>query len=137
MNNYVSLLSSFETCTDSSKVLHSRALPETTIIFIVVEKAICSVAYINANLAKTEARIHFGKSTSHSSCITESMFYMTDLVFYHEPWGAKPKVTSTFERTLYSHTNTSIKNLAITEREIFKYLTEIKLISLSNLWIVP
>lgn len=62
---------------------------------------------------------------------------MTDLEVYREPRGAKPKVMTTFEGTLYSHANTIIKNLAIKENECFKYLTEIKLISLSNLWIVP
>lgn len=62
---------------------------------------------------------------------------MTDLNFCHESQGARPKVMSSFERTLYSYANAFIKNLGITEHELFKYLTEIKPISLSNLWIVP
>lgn len=77
------------------------------------------------NLDKLEARIHSGKSTSHSSCITENKFCMTNLNFCHESQRIRPKVMSSFERTL-SYTNAFIKNLAITERELFKYLTEIK-----------
>ena len=50
---------------------------------------------------------------------------MTNLNFCHESQRIRPKVMSSFERTL-SYTNAFIKNLAITERELFKYLTEIK-----------
>lgn len=54
-----------------------------------------------------------------------------------ESQGIRPKVMSGFERTLHSYANAFIKNLAITEHELFKYLIEIEQISLSNLWIDP
>lgn len=138
MNNYISLLSSLRHVLILAKGCILVHLQKSQSFSLWQRRLfVCSMAYINVNLAKLEARIHFGKSTSHSSCITESKFCMTNLKFSHESQGVRPQVMSSFERTLYSYANAFIKNLAITEHELFKYLAEIKLISLSNLWKVP
>lgn len=88
-------------------------------------------------LATLEAQIHFEKSTGHSSCIIESKLYMTNLNSCHESQGMRAEVMWSFETILYSYANAFIKYLAITEHELLKYLTEIKPIRLSNLWMVP
>lgn len=93
----------------------------------------CFTAQINLSLTKIETRIHFGKSTDHSSCIIKSKFCMTNLHSCHESEGVRSKVMSGLEGTLHSYANAFIKNLAVTEHELFKYLIEI---SLFNLWIV-
>lgn len=94
------------------------------------------MAHVNVNLAKLKTRICFRKSTGHSSCIIESEFYMSNLNSCHESQAMRPEVMSSSERILCSYANAFIKNLAITEHELFKYLIEIKPISLSNLWMV-
>ena len=108
---------------------------QKSVVFTLVGKAVClPYGMSTSEPCYTRGQNSLGKSGGRSDCAAESNFYMTDVYDWpkflgHTAWS---HVESWKKSEPYA--NAFIKNLAITEHELLKYLTEIKLISLSNLW---